>query len=464
MVREICMKLFLRFRGVVVLSFMMAGQAVLLEAQIVYMPLTALQLAGDRASSINCVDHLKQAVLAAKIWSYDNDGPFPSGFQLFTNELGSPGLLFCPADLDRKPATNWAGLDWSQIDYQWFPQPNWDDPSAICAQCRIHSNYARVDGSVQTGSLLQPGNYRSGWTAIIAPPLDQYATPGSSVQLQVGIAPDALLPLSYQWRRERLSYSTNVTFVTDTNFPGGGYWITNRTANFTVTLLAGETNSSYLIASAQTNASDYYSVAVSNRLGSTASSRARLVVDSSVSSMATNAHWSAIVCVNNLYQIGLFARIWASDHNDNMPSSLSAMTNSFGLPIFGWPVLLFCRADARTAPPDWSGVDFDNTSYEVLPGDSQNPYDVFCRCKIHGFYVQMNGGTVSGARFGSVRMLTNGAAELNFTLFAGRTNILEASADLFNWTNLTTYLLTNGNVFFYDTNKLPRRFYRIRTE
>jgi len=295
--------------------------------------------------------------------------------------------------------------------------------------------------------------------------LDQYAAPGSGVQLQVRIAPDALLPLRDQWRREQLSYSTNVTFVTDTNFPGGGYWRTNRIANFTVTLLAGETNSSYLIASAQTNASDYYSVTASNSLGSIASSRARLVVDPSVSSMATNAHWSAIVCINNLHQIGLFAQMWAFDHNNNMPSSLSAMTNSFGLPIFGWPVLLFCRADtSRTVPPDWSGVDFDNTSYEVLPGDPQNPYAVFCRCKVHGFYAQMDGGAVSGPRFGSIRRLTNSAAELNFTLFAGRTNLLEASTDLFNWTNLTTYLPTNGNFFFYDTSILPRRFYRIRTE
>src|SRR5437016_14187974 len=97
-----------------------------------------------------------------------------------------------------------------------------------------------------------------------------------------------------------------------------------------------------------------------------------------------------------------------------MPSSDPAMTHAFGFPIFGWPVLLFCRADrSRTVPPDWSGVDFNNTSYEIVPGQSQDPYAIFCRCKVHGFYVEMDGDAVSRPRFGAIRWLTN-TAELNF--------------------------------------------------
>src|SRR5439155_95438 len=176
-------------------------------------------------------------------------------------------------------------------------------------------------------------------------------------------------------------YVTNVIFISETNYPGGGYWVTNRAGKFVVTILNGETNSTYIITNAQTNHSDFYSVTISNSMGTSASPRARLVVDSSVSSMATNEHWSAVICLSNLKEIALLGRIWAVDHNDHMPQALSVMTNSFGLPLFGWPVILFCRADAvRTAPPDWPGLNFTNTSYEVLAGDEQDPYAVFCRC------------------------------------------------------------------------------------
>jgi hypothetical protein len=44
-------------------------------------------------------------------------------FQLFTNQLNSPALLFCPADVNIAP-TNWDNVDWARIDYQWLPQTN----------------------------------------------------------------------------------------------------------------------------------------------------------------------------------------------------------------------------------------------------------------------------------------------------------------------------------------------------
>ena len=101
-------------------------------------------------------------MLAARFSSLAG-GPFPHGILSFTNELDSPAVLFCPADIGHQISTNWADFDFSEIDYEWIPQPNWDDPTAVCCRCRIHHNVAQVDGSVR-----QLGGYRSGWPAIVA--------------------------------------------------------------------------------------------------------------------------------------------------------------------------------------------------------------------------------------------------------------------------------------------------------
>ena len=84
-----------------------------------------------RASRISCVNALKQLGLAFRIWQGDNNDKFPmsvsvtnggtmeligSGtvwrhFQVMSNELNTPKILFCPADTDsrRRLATVWGG-------------------------------------------------------------------------------------------------------------------------------------------------------------------------------------------------------------------------------------------------------------------------------------------------------------------------------------------------------------------
>jgi hypothetical protein len=342
------MMLVLKFarKALTALALAMAVDAVSLHAETIYWPLTALDVAKQRGVSLNCLNNLKQIVLAARIWSSENGDYFPSGIQVFTNHLQSPALLFCPANVAHQASTNWEGLVWSQIDYEWIPESNWGNPENIVCRCRIHDNVARASGSVDWPQF----GYRSGWPAFVAGPLGQHVTPGSEVRFEVRIAPDALLPVSYQWRREQLYYVTNVTFISDPDNPEEGYWRTNRQGRFTITVLGGETNSTYVIPDAQTNHADYYSVVVSNALGAAASSDVHLVVDPSVSSEATSSYWRAVNCVNNLKQIVLFGRMWASDHEEVLPQSLSAMTNSYGLPSFGWPIVLYCRFDtARTA-------------------------------------------------------------------------------------------------------------------
>jgi hypothetical protein len=339
------------------LALLIVGEGGSARAENMDWPLTALDLAKQRALSVNCVNNLHQIVLAARV-SSGASGPFPQGFLSFTNGLDSPAALSCPANFGRPVGTNWASFALDGIDYEWIPQASWDQPTAVCCRCRIHNHVAQVDGAVR-----QLGGFRRGWPEIVAAPLQHYATPGSEVRFKVDLAPNTLLPVTYQWQRGKLYSVTNVTFVADPEDPNGGFWRTNRQGQFATTLLLGETNSTYVIGNAQTHDSDYYSVVASNALGVTESNPSRLFVDSSVSAMAADTYWSAIHCVNNLKQIALFGRMMANDHDEQMPQSLSTMTNSHGQPIFGWPVVLYCRFDAvRKVPAEWAGVDLGNTA------------------------------------------------------------------------------------------------------
>jgi hypothetical protein len=146
-----------------------------------------------------------------------------------------------------------------------------------------------------------------------------------------------------------------------------------------------------------------------------------------------------------------------------MPHDFAEMTNRFGSALFGWPLVLFCRSDtSRSAPADWPNFNFENTSYETVSGDDQNFYAVFCRCKVHGFYVEMNGRGVSGPRFGDMLLTNNNSIELTLDLFAGRTNILEISTNFTSWATVATFANTNGPVPFRPATTEPHLFYRLR--
>jgi hypothetical protein len=431
------------------------------HGETVHWPLSGSDLAKDRSSQINCANNLREFWYAARSWSDATNGQFPSSFTVFTNELSSPKVFFCPADVSYPAVTNWNELDWARIHYQWLAQPNWNESAAICARCLKHNNALQVDGLVQS-----VGGYQPGWPAIIAAPLNQRVTPGADVRFEVKIAPNASLPVQYQWRREQSYIVTNVIFIPDPDLPGGGYWQTNRTGQFNVTLLAGETNSTYRIPHVQTNHADFYSVTISNSMGTAVSSASssRLVVDPGVAYEATNEYWSGVHCLNNLKQISLCGQVWALDHNDQMPQTFEVTTNTFGLPLFGWPTLLFCRADiSRTAPTNWAGFDFANTSYSLMPGPAPDGTQIFCQCKIHGFYAGLDGTVVSQPRFQQVRAGPASPVQLSFTLWQRTgTNVLEGSTNLADWAPLQTYTGTNGIFTFQDTDNLPRRFYRIR--
>jgi hypothetical protein len=101
----------------------------------------------------------------------------------------------------------------------------------------------------------------------------------------------------------------------------------------------------------------------------------------------------SIVCINNLKQLGLAAKIWALDNGGKFPADLLEMTNEMNT-----PKILHCPADSsRTEAPTFAGYTAANCSYEYLaPGGTDlEPNRVLWRCPIHG-HIGLCDGSVQG--------------------------------------------------------------------
>lgn len=97
-----------------------------------------------------------------------------------------------------------------------------------------------------------------------------------------------------------------------------------------------------------------------------------------------------IACVNNLKQIGLAARIWATDHQDVLPNDFATMSNELST-----PKILICPSDtARKPATNWQEFNASSASYQILsPGAPEtDPEVVYVRCSIHN-----NVGLVDGS-------------------------------------------------------------------
>lgn len=118
----------------------------------------------------------------------------------------------------------------------------------------------------------------------------------------------------------------------------------------------------------------------------------------------------SIKCVNNMKNIGLAFRIFATDHGDQYP--FNVITNETGVRIeavgmdtvhvflalsneLGSPQLLVCPADQSKHPAaSMASLTAANISYEVKTGPEvkeSNPQEVLARCPIHGHEVLCDG-------------------------------------------------------------------------
>ena len=105
-------------------------------------------------------------------------------------------------------------------------------------------------------------------------------------------------------------------------------------------------------------------------------------------------------CLSNMVAINLAGRLWATDHGEHFPRTLSGMSNELNT-----PKVLYCIADPKalalqTKASSWDALDERRYSYEIVnPGISEeNTNTVFLRCKKHGHLGYVDGSVFNGER------------------------------------------------------------------
>jgi hypothetical protein len=110
--------------------------------------------ARQKAERIRCVNNLKNAGLAARVWASDNGDKqhLPTDFVTMKSELSTPHILICPSDPVRAQALtddNWERFATVGSSYELLsPGVSEQFPGAVFARCPFHNNVALVDGSV----------------------------------------------------------------------------------------------------------------------------------------------------------------------------------------------------------------------------------------------------------------------------------------------------------------------------
>ena len=126
-----------------------------------------------------------------------------------------------------------------------------------------------------------------------------------------------------------------------------------------------------------------------------------------------------VACANNLKQIGLAIRIWASDHTNQFPTSILDITN-----YIQSPALLVCPGDTSEQAnlegfrtQRWAAPNAGVSSYQFfLTGDNdvEHPLRISAICPIHG-NVLLSDGSVQQVRDVAAHEATvNGRLELRF--------------------------------------------------
>jgi hypothetical protein len=112
------------------------------------------------------------------------------------------------------------------------------------------------------------------------------------------------------------------------------------------------------------------------------------------------AGMESISCFNNIANIAQGSRVWATDHDNILPTDFLVMTNELVT-----PKILVCPSDQSRLPLNWDSFTWANcteanVSYELLSpgavlvgpsGPGTEPQVVFARCRVHGHVVLVNG-------------------------------------------------------------------------
>ena len=159
----------------------------LLVVIVILAVLAAILLPGDngysKARRINCVNNLKQIGLAYRLWEGDHGGKYPMdismtnggtmelangknawiNFFVMSNELITPKVLYCPADINGFSATNsWGGLNNQTISYFVGLKADTNHTQAFLAG---DDNFEIGGVAVKSGLLEFSTNTPVAWTA-----------------------------------------------------------------------------------------------------------------------------------------------------------------------------------------------------------------------------------------------------------------------------------------------------------
>jgi hypothetical protein len=136
-----------------------------------------------KSQRISCINNLKQIGLAYRIWEGDHGNKYPMSvsvtnggamefvatgnvaaiFQVMSNELSTPKILFCPADERRSYATNFsAGFSAQNISYFIGLDADETNPQALLSG---DDNFEISGAPVQSGLLEFSLNSSIAWSA-----------------------------------------------------------------------------------------------------------------------------------------------------------------------------------------------------------------------------------------------------------------------------------------------------------
>lgn len=155
---------------------------VFLLAGIMVWLMTFVDRSRPKAYGFSCMNNLKQVSLAYRIWAGDNNGKYPmelsvtnggtmefaatgdvvKTFQIMSNYLSTPKVLFCPADSQRTNAAHFESLTTSNISYFIGIDATSSRPQSVLVG---DDNFAVNGVPVKSGLLQLSTNTPVTWTS-----------------------------------------------------------------------------------------------------------------------------------------------------------------------------------------------------------------------------------------------------------------------------------------------------------